>query len=97
MATKDEEWILSWTLPIPKGSVDLKWNTRTGYVYPHYHVVFEETLSTVEHMRKGTDPGNWKNLVEEHSHLAIQEKFTLSKEWHINEYSSMTLTREPWK
>ena len=48
----------------------------------------------MDHMRKGTDPGNWKNLVEEHSCLATQENFTLSKEWHLNKSSSMPLPRE---
>ena len=26
-----------------------------------------------------------------------QEKFTLAKEWHLNEYSSMPLTRKAWQ
>ena len=54
-------------------------NTRTGNVFPQYHVVFDDTFSTVEHTRKGTVPGNWKNLVEEHSEIATQENFTLEK------------------
>ena len=36
------------------GSVALLLNTRTGHVYPQYHVVFDNTFSTVEHIRKGT-------------------------------------------
>ena len=51
-------------------SVALVLNTRTGHVYPQYHVVFDDTLSTVEHMRNDTVPVNWKKLVEEHSELA---------------------------
>ena len=54
-------------------------NTRTGNVSPQYHVVFDDALSTVEHIRKETFPGNWKNLVEENSELAMQENFTLEK------------------
>ena len=40
--------------PFHTGSVDLVLNTKTGHVYPQYYVVFEDTLTTVEHMRKGT-------------------------------------------
>ena len=52
------------------GSLDLVLNTRTGNFPPQYHVVFENTLSTVDNMKKGTVPVNCKNLVEEHSKLA---------------------------
>ena len=48
-------------------------NTRTWHVSPQYHVDFDITLSTLEHMSKGTVPGNWKNLVEDQSELATQE------------------------
>ena len=58
-------------------------DTITGNAPPHYHVVFDDTLSTVEHMGKGTVPGNWKNLVEEHSELFLQENFTIAKQWHL--------------
>ena len=54
-------------------------NTRTGHVSPKYNMVFDHTLSTVYHMRKGKVLVNWKNMVEEHSKPSMQEKFTLSK------------------
>ena len=50
--------------------MDLVLNTRTGHVYPQYHVVFEDTLSTVGQIMKGTVSVNCKNLVEDHSELA---------------------------
>ena len=61
------------------GSVELVLNTITGNVSPHYHVVFDNTLSTAEHTSKGTVPINRKNMVEEHSELAKQENVTLAK------------------
>ena len=61
------------------GSVESVLNIITGYVSPQYHVVFDENFSTVDHTRKGTLPGNWKYLVEEHSELVTQENFTLEK------------------
>ena len=44
--------------PFHAGSVALILNNRTGNVSPQYHVVFDDTFSTVEHMRKGAVPGN---------------------------------------
>ena len=49
--------------PFHAGSVALLLNTRTGNISSQYHVVFENTFFTVEHIRKGKVPGNWKNLV----------------------------------
>ena len=60
-------------------SVDLVMNTRTGHIPPQYHVLFDDTLSTVEHTRKDTFSGTWKNMVEEHSEIATQQNFTLEK------------------
>ena len=57
-------------------------------------MIFHKIFSTVYNTRKGTVPGNLKNLVEEHSELATQKNFTLAKEWHMNKYSSMPLPRE---
>ena len=54
-------------------------NTKTGYVSPQYPVVFDNALYTVDHIRKGIVPGNWKNKVKDHSELATQETFTLEK------------------
>ena len=59
--------------------MDIVLNTRAGHVSPQYYVVFDNTLSTVDHMRKGTVPRNWKNLVEEHLEIATQKNFTLCK------------------
>ena len=64
---------------VHSGSVEFVLNIITGSVSPQYHVVFYKTLSTVYHTRKGTLRGNWKNMVEEHSDIATQEKFTLEK------------------
>ena len=61
-------------------SLSLVLNKITWYVNPKYHMVFENTLSTVDHTRKGTEPGKRKSMVEEHSELSTQDKFTLEKE-----------------
>ena len=69
--------------PLQAGSVNLVLNIRTGHVSSHYHVVFDNKFSTVDHTRKVTVPVNWKNLVEDHSEIAMQENFTLEKEWNL--------------
>lgn len=46
------------------GSVALVFNPRTGRVSPQYHVVFDDTFSTVPYMDAGTVPPNWPDLVK---------------------------------
>ena len=72
-------------------------NTITGNFYPQYHVVFDDTFSTVYHKRKEKVTVNWKTLVEEHPEFATQENFTLEKEWHLKKYSSIPLPRDACK
>ena len=50
--------------PFHAGPVALILNIRTRHIFPQYHVVSNDTFSTVEHMRKGIIPVNWKNLVD---------------------------------
>ena len=42
--------------PFHAGSVALVFNSRTGRVSPQYHVVFDDTFSTVPYMNAGTEP-----------------------------------------
>ena len=46
--------------PFHAGSVYSVLNTRTDHVATHYHVVFDDTFSTVEKMRNGIVPRNCK-------------------------------------
>ena len=48
--------------PFHAGSLAVVLNTINGHVSPQYHVVFDNILSTVDHMKKGTVPRNWKTL-----------------------------------
>ena len=60
-------------------SFSLVFNTITGNFFPQYHLVFDKTFYTMEHIRNITVPKNWKNLVEEHSELAMQKTSLLQK------------------
>ena len=60
-------------------------------------MVFDDTVSTMEHMRKITVPENWRILIDEHSEIATQENFTIAKECHLNKYSNMPLPSEIWQ
>ena len=44
--------------PTHAGSVAMVLNPRTLHVSPQYPVVFDDTLSTLEHIEKGTIPSN---------------------------------------
>ena len=79
MVIKGKNRIIFRTLPILFRVSGPSIKQQNWALSPEYHVVFDETLSTVEQTRKGKVPGNWNNLIEEHSELTTQEKFTLCK------------------
>ena len=53
--------------PFHARSVVLVLNPRTGHFSPQYHVAFNNDFSTVPHMRSGTVPNNWADLVKRSS------------------------------
>ena len=50
--------------PYHAGSVALVLNPKTGLVSPQFHVIFDDDFSTVPHLRAGTVPENWSDLVQ---------------------------------
>ena len=79
MGTKGKDHSLSWTLPITFRVIGPNIKHQNCEYLTHYHVVFDEKLSTVDHAKKDTVPGNWKNLVEDHSDITNQENLTIEK------------------
>jgi len=67
--------------PFHAGSVVLVFNPRTGQVSPQYHVVFDDTFSTVPYMDAGTEPSHWHDLLKYSSEKATDEDFDLTEEW----------------
>ena len=67
MGNKVKYWSLSWSLAIPFRVNGTSTEHQNCEFTPKYHMIFDYTLSTVGHMRKGSVLGNWKTLVEEHS------------------------------
>ena len=53
--------------PEHASNVALVLNLNTGLVSPQYHVVFDDTFSTVEYIRSKKEPSNWSNLCKNHS------------------------------
>ena len=65
--------------PAHAGSVALVMNPKTGLVSPQFHVVFDDTFSTVPHICAGTIPPNWDQLVRNSSELVTDENYDLSR------------------
>ncbi len=59
----------------------LVFNPRTGWVSPQYHVVFDDTFSTVPYMDAGTVPPHWEDLLKHSSKKATDEEFSLAEDW----------------
>ena len=49
--------------PAHAGNVAVVLNPNTGLVSPQYHVVFDDDFTTAPHLRKGTVPPNWDNIL----------------------------------
>jgi len=62
--------------PVHAGSVALVLNPKSGLVSPQYHVVFDDEFSTVPHMRAGSIPPNWEDLVQNSSELGSPGQFS---------------------
>ena len=71
--------------PAHAGSVALVMNPKTGLVSPQFHVVFDDTFSTVPHIRAGTVPPNWESLVRNSSELVTDKDYDLSRTWFDGE------------
>ena len=67
--------------PAHAGSVALVMNPKTGLVSPQFHVVFDDTFSTVPHIRAGTTPPNWEQLVRNSSELSTDQDYDLTRTW----------------
>ena len=50
--------------PDHASDVALVLNPRTGLVSPQYHVIFDDTFSTIAHLQSDNAPSNWHHLVE---------------------------------
>ena len=59
-------------------------NPTTGLMSPQFHVVFDESFSTVPYMNAGTTPPNWADLVVHYSELSTDEAFELAENWSSN-------------
>ncbi|KAL7461231.1 hypothetical protein ACHAXS_001651, partial [Conticribra weissflogii] len=67
--------------PVHAGSVALILNPTTGHISPQFHVVFNDTFSTVPHMREETVPPHWAELIWNSAELATDENFDLAQTW----------------
>ena len=78
MGAQSKTWHLSWSFPsscVERGS------GLEPQVSPQYHVVFDDEFTTVPHLRKGTVPKNWADLVENTRERTTEEFYDLSKTW----------------
>ena len=53
--------------PEHSSDVALVLNLTTGLVSPQYHVIFDDTFSTVESLRQKKEPSNWEVLCKHHT------------------------------
>ena len=74
--------------PIYAGNVSLILNLSTGHVSSQFHVVFDETFSTVPSLKKRSVPASWDLIWENNRELATNEEFNLADLWSKSEQES---------
>ena len=67
--------------PLHAGNVALVFNPITGRVSPAYHVVFDDTFSTVPYMKAASLPPNWEDLVKNSTEIATDEAYELADDF----------------
>ena len=72
--------------PHHSGSVALVLNPKTGLISPQFHVVFDDNFSTVPHLRAGTVPLNWAELVQNSREKNFDGFFDVTKTWFSGEH-----------
>ena len=73
---------------IHAGNVSLILNLSTEHVSPQFHVVFDETFSTVPSLKNGSVPDSWKFICEYNRELAMNKYFNLAYLWSKSERGS---------
>ena len=57
--------------PDHASNVALVLDPRTRLVSPQYHVVFDDSFSTVDHLKNNTTPPNWEDLCHNHTEFFV--------------------------
>ena len=65
--------------PSHAGSVALVMNPKTGLMSPQFHLVFDEKFETVPHLRAGTVPENWVDLVTNSRENSTEGFYNITK------------------
>ena len=63
------------------GSVDLVLNIITGYIYPQFHIVFDDDFTKTSARITNKLPDNWDDLFNNHRELPLDEfQFSIGKQ-----------------
>ena len=60
-------------------------NPKTGLVSPQFHLVFDDNFETVPHLRAGTVPENWADLVTNSREKSKEGFYDITKTWFDGE------------
>ena len=60
-------------------------NPKTGLVSPQFHLVFDEIFETVPHLRAGTVPEKWLDLVTNSIEKSTEGFYDITKTWFDGE------------
>jgi hypothetical protein len=83
--------------PEHAGNVALVLNLKTGHVSPQYHVIFDDTFSTLDYIRSEDQPPNWVDLAKYHYQSFIDTPHSphLMEEWTASQPRVVTFDEDP--
>ena len=60
-------------------------NQKNGHVSPQFHLVFDKKFETSPHLRAGTVPDNWADLITNSREKSTEGFYDLTKTWFDGE------------
>lgn len=69
-------------------SVGLVLNLATGHVNPQFHTVYDDDLTTVEDIARGSEPNTWRFLVKAQREISNGLPTEEEDNWHIHDETS---------
>ena len=60
-------------------------NPKTGLVSPQFYLVFDDNFETVPHLRAGTFPENWSDLVTNSREKSTEGFYGITTTWFDGE------------
>ena len=78
-------WDISWSFPITRMNFCSGYESEDRSCVSQFHLIFDNNFETVPHLRAGTVPENWVDLVTNSREKSIEVFYDITKTWFDGE------------